>query len=62
MSATKPTPDADQILAFTLKPIPADAIDFLRGWEPNGPWSLMAVKPDTKPPEIETRTFTRQAG
>jgi hypothetical protein len=51
--------EAAQILPFSINPIAADAIEFLRRWEPDGPWSLTAIKPDTPPPgKIETRTFT----
>lgn len=32
------------------------AVSFLQRWEPDGPWLLTAIKPDSR--EIETRRFT----
>lgn len=43
MAEARPTPDT-----------PA-AIDFLRRYEPEGPWALTAIRPDRK--AIDTRTF-----
>ncbi len=33
----------------------SDALDFLRRWEPGGPWTLTVIYPDRK--QIETRSF-----
>jgi hypothetical protein len=49
-----------EVLPFALKPVAEDAIDFLRHWEPDGPWSLTAIQPDV-PGQIETRTFRPDA-
>jgi hypothetical protein len=48
--------ETERVLPFALKPVAEDAIDFLRNWEPDGPWSLMAIIPDVAG-QIETRTF-----
>jgi RepB DNA-primase from phage plasmid len=34
-----------------------NAIEFLKCWEPDGPWTLIAILPDAQPPKIDARTF-----
>lgn len=50
------TDQADQPSAITGNT--AEAMEFLRNWEPEGPWTLTAIVPDP-PREKQRRTFTR---
>lgn len=51
------TPAQDGLASPDVMPVAktAAAIQFLKHWEPNGPWVLTAITPDTR--VTETRTF-----
>lgn len=58
--ATKPGELNDDAPADNLKPDPDAAIDWLRWYEPEGPWVLTAILVD--PPSKGRRTFTQTFG